>query len=69
MLENKKNVKIAVLMTCHNRISSTTACLKKLKNQKHINASINLFLVDDGSVDETANAALLIFPEANIFAI
>lgn len=67
MSEKKKNVKIAVLMTCHNRISSTTACLKELKNQKYINTSIDLFLVDDGSIDETANAALLIFPEANIF--
>lgn len=50
-------VDIAVLMTCHNRKSSTLECLKSLFDQKlppHTN--IKVYLVDDGSKDGTALA-------------
>ena len=43
-------INIAVLITCHNRIQETQACLKSLFNQKKIeNINLKVFLVDDGS--------------------
>lgn len=49
---------IAVLLTCHNRKDKTLLCLKKLFLQQGLGEvfKIEVFLVDDGSTDGTADA-------------
>ena len=60
-------IKIAVLITCHNRIQETQACLKSLFNQKKIeNINLKVFLVDDGSVDGTKEHVNINFPQVNL---
>jgi GT2 family glycosyltransferase len=66
-MPNKEgNARLAVLMTCHNRIAQTMDCLTALRNQKPSGASVELFLVDDGSADGTASAVASILPNATI---
>jgi len=58
---------IAVLITCHNRRTTTIKCLKSLYSchlQK--NNIIQTYLVDDGSTDGTGDAVKLEFPEVEI---
>jgi GT2 family glycosyltransferase len=60
-------INIAVLITCHNRIQETQACLKSLFNQKKIeNINLKVFLVDDGSVDGTKEHVNINFPQVNL---
>jgi GT2 family glycosyltransferase len=61
-------MKIAVLMTCHNRREKTLECLRYLYGQNGINTDfkINVFLVDDGSTDGTSIAVSSAFPKVNI---
>lgn len=62
---------IAALLTCHNRRDKTSACLRSLRDQIGFPTSafwLSVFLVDDGCTDDTVNAALEIWPEANIIA-
>lgn len=59
-------VHLAVLMTCHNRVSSTTKSIGALKAQEALNAQIDLFLVDDGSNDGTARAVSDMLPGATV---
>jgi glycosyltransferase involved in cell wall biosynthesis len=55
-------IKIAVLITCHNRIQKTQTCLKSLFKQKKIeNINLKVFLVDDGSTDGTKEYKKRIF--------
>ena len=54
-------MKIAALLTCHNRKDQTLACLENLLAQ-----SIDIYLVDDGSTDGTASAVEQRYPEANL---
>lgn len=61
--------KIAVLLTCHNRKTKTINCLDSL--YKALKLSVNevkcdVFLVDDGSTDGTAEAVAANFPEVNV---
>lgn len=63
---SNKNIRLAVLMTCHNRVDNTKTCLEALKNQNLFDVLIDLILVDDGSTDGTAHAVRDIFPEATI---
>jgi len=50
-------------MTCHNRRETTLQCLKGLFNQKITdNISLLVYLVDDGSVDGTAEAVCSLYP-------
>lgn len=50
-------LRIAVLITCFNRINKTLACLDSLyKNTLPNNYLLEVFLVDDGSSDGTSNA-------------
>ena len=59
---------IAVLITCHNRKEKTMQCLKLLFNQKGLGHEYNIevFLVDDGCTDGTAEAIREHFPQVNI---
>lgn len=57
--------RVAILMTCHNRVQSTVKCLQSLRNQTNFEAS-HIFLVDDGSSDGTGKAVKAAFPEANV---
>jgi len=55
---------LAVLMTCHNRKEKTLACLKSL--YANTQCHFDVFLVDDGSTDQTSIAVKDKFPEVNI---
>jgi GT2 family glycosyltransferase len=61
-------LKIAVLITCHNRKESTQQCLTYLFSQKGLNDLIDLevFLVDDGCTDGTPELIRRDFPQVNI---
>lgn len=60
-------MKIAVLLTCHNRRDTTIACLEALSAQCLAqNTMLTTFLVDDGSTDGTAEAVLQRFPGVRI---
>lgn len=59
--------KLAVLITCHNRREKTLACLKSLfQCSLPKNYILNVFLVDDGSNDGTAEAVKNNFPKIKI---
>ncbi|MGH6785378.1 MAG: glycosyltransferase family 2 protein [Novosphingobium sp.] len=58
---------IAVLMACHNRRELTLRCLASLADQPLFDPA-NLFLVDDGSIDGTAEAVRDMHPAANLIA-
>jgi GT2 family glycosyltransferase len=61
------DMRIAVLMTCHNRCNKTLACLKSLFDQKlPENITIIVYLVDDGSTDGTSEAIASTFPQVRI---
>jgi GT2 family glycosyltransferase len=57
---------VAVLMTCHNRRDVTVRCLASLReaaNQAAEQVTVQVFLVDDGCTDGTAEALAKEFPE------
>ena len=64
--EDNNNLRLAVLMTCHNRVVDTRDCLEALRRQESFDGSIALVLTDDGSTDGTGQAALDIFPDATV---
>lgn len=56
-------MRLAILMTCHNRKESTIVCLESLfNNELPVNFNIDVFLVDDGSTDGTTAAVNTAFP-------
>lgn len=58
---------IAVLMTCHNRVKTTIACLDALYAQDNLdNIILSVFLVDDGSTDGTAKKVQDKYPQVNL---
>ena len=60
-------LKIAVLMTCHNRKEKTLACLKSLyDNVIPDGYLLEVFLVDDGSIDGTADGVMEKYPDVKI---
>lgn len=63
---NKQNPTIAVLMTAHNRKVTTLDCLRRLFNSKITDAQLNVYLVDDGSIDGTGEAVANNYPEVNV---
>lgn len=59
--------RLAALLTCHNRKPMTLACLKALFNQElKSEVIIDLYLVDDGSTDGTADAVTQSYPQVKI---
>ena len=65
---NLNLLKIAVLLTCHNRKDNTLQCLSSFYAQQglEINFTATIFLVDDGSTDGTAEAIETMFPSVKI---
>ena len=55
---------IAVLMTCHNRMETTLACLRRLMPQ--LSPTDGVFLVDDGSMDGTGVKVKAEFSDVNV---
>ena len=63
----KNKIKIAVLITCHNRLKKTKQCLKALFSQRKIrNVNLEVFLVDDGSTDGTSRFIKKRYPNINL---
>lgn len=56
-------VKLAVLITCHNRKMTTHSCLTKLYSQAWPLKQITVYLVDDGCTDGTGEMVSTVFPE------
>ena len=56
-------VEIAILIACHNRRQTTLACLDKLYG---IRKDIDVYCVDDNSIDGTADAIREEFPQVNL---
>lgn len=57
----------AVLITCHNRKPKTLACLAALFNQAlSPEVTIDVYLVDDGSTDGTAETVQQAYPQVKI---
>lgn len=65
---NKGFLNIAVLLTCYNRRDTTIRCLQNLflQSGKDEKFYIEVFLVDDASSDNTAEAVKSLFPEVNV---
>lgn len=57
-------MRLAVLMTCHNRASTTLECLKRLMPQ--LGSADKVFLVDDGSADGTGAKVRGAFPAVRV---
>jgi GT2 family glycosyltransferase len=60
-------LRLAVLMTCHNRYQKTLSCLDRLYNQE-LSQEVNtqVYLVDDGSTDGTGEKVLSNYPGVKI---
>jgi GT2 family glycosyltransferase len=59
--------RIAVLLTCHDRVARTTACLGTLREQRDTSgAELEVVLVDAGSSDGTADTVAREFPEVTV---
>jgi GT2 family glycosyltransferase len=61
------NKAISILITVHNRKQKTLRCLKDLYNQNVPSGyEIDVYLIDDGSTDGTAEVVAKHFPKVNI---
>jgi len=67
-MSGRPTSRVAVLMTCHNRVASTIQSISLLKAQQGAAVEMEIFLVDDGSSDGTAEAIKNRFPDTNILA-
>ena len=67
----KASSSIAVLMTCYNRVETTLRCLHPLFNQTikqsdNQTISLDVWLVDDASPDQTGVKVKAAYPEVNV---
>lgn len=60
----KPELRIAALLTCHNRRALTLGCVESLLSQAGHDAVVTPYVTDDGSTDGTAMALQERFPEA-----
>lgn len=59
--------RIAVLMTCYNRVGTTLECLRRLFAQKVPEGySFDVWLVDDASPDKTGEKVKAAYPQVNV---
>ena len=59
--------RIAVLMTCYNRVGTTLECLRRLFAQEVPDGySLDVWLVDDASPDKTGEKVKEAFPQVNV---
>ena len=58
--------KIAVLLTCFNRVQKTLSCLDNLFSGVPDNVELSVFLVDDGSTDGTGTMVKNKYPKVNV---
>ena len=59
--------RIAVLMTCYNRVGTTLECLRRLFSQKVPEGySLEVWLVDDASPDKTGEKVKAAYPHVNV---
>ncbi|MBU4483939.1 glycosyltransferase family 2 protein [bacterium] len=64
-----EHIKIAVLITCHNRKEKTLLCLDALNAQvSEGKFDLRVYVVDSGSTDGTAEAILKRYPEVNLIS-
>ncbi len=61
-----KEQKIAVLLTCFNRVGKTVRCLENLLESRSEHITLQIFLVDDGSTDGTGETVRNAFPEVTV---
>jgi GT2 family glycosyltransferase len=60
-------IRVAVLLTCHNRREKTLSCLRLLfEQQLPEDTAMTVFLVDDGSTDGTGASIRSEFPQVRI---
>lgn len=59
-------MRIAAILTCHNRVAATTACVESLLTQDTDGNTLEIFLVDDGSTDGTAAVVRKQFPNVHV---
>ena len=61
------NLKIAILITCYNRVETTKECLKHCFNSLSLidNFDHDIFLLDDNSPDKTGEVIKKIYPSIN----
>jgi GT2 family glycosyltransferase len=60
---------VAVLLTCHNRKTTSLACLSALFAQVlPPEYALDVYLVDDGSTDGTGDAIRAMFPDVTVIA-
>ncbi|MEL6495367.1 MAG: glycosyltransferase family 2 protein [Cyanobacteria bacterium J06623_7] len=57
--------RLAIIMTCHNRRELTLSCLERLKQQQ---VNYTVYLVDDGSTDDTSPAVRQDYPEVKLLS-
>lgn len=66
-MEKRIRESLAVLLTVHNRVAVTTRCLMHLFEQElPPTMHMDVYMVDDGSTDGTAQAVKDQFPQVNI---
>jgi len=67
--ECDKKIRIAALMTCHNRRETTIKCLDAFYSQEELEKyATDVFLVDDGSADGTAEAVKSQFSHVKVIS-
>jgi GT2 family glycosyltransferase len=60
-------LRVTALLTCHNRVERTLACLRSLTHQTGTDGvQVDVFLVDAGSSDGTVRAVRDRFPTTNV---
>ena len=64
-----QSLRLAVLITCFNRVETTLKGLGTLQSElaRLDNIDVSIFLTDDASPDETGSVVLAAFPEVRVY--